>query len=208
MPIGVGAEPAFKYPAQYLHQVPARSPTLTGEKVLVIGVAGTGKSYLVKKMKRLKVNAVDADEGLATFVDGEGSEVEYDPHGGAQWWKSHYYVLRLEKLERLLRKKGTVYLFGDVGGQPGMRNGLVDVAHLFDRVYYLNAPARLIEERLARRMDNPFGKNPEEVKGVMKHRVKLEETARRIKFEIVDATLPVNEIIRILTRGAVQPAPR
>lgn len=174
---------------------------MTGEKVLVIGVGGTGKSYFVEKMKRSKLNAIDADDGLATFVDADGNEVEYDPGGGAGWWKSHYYVLKLEMLHRLLRETETAYLFGDVGGRPGNGDGLLDVAHLFDRVYYLSAPRRLIEERLAGRTNNPFGKNPDEVKGVMKHKARMDEIARKMKFEIVDATLPADEIIKTLTES-------
>jgi len=165
----------------------------------VIGVAGTGKSYSVEKMKRLKLNAVDADDGLATFVDEVGNEVQYDPDGGAKWWRSHYYVLKLGKLKKLLRKSKTLYLFGDVGGQPGHMNGLLDVVHLFDRVYYLHAPMRLIEERLTKRTNNPFGKNPEEIKGVARHKNKLDRIARKRKFEIVDATLPMERIVEILT---------
>jgi shikimate kinase len=165
----------------------------------VIGVAGTGKSHIVKKMRRSKLNVVDADDGLAKFVDQSGSRVEYDPDGGAKWWRSHFYVLRLGQLEKLLRKSKTVYLFGDVGGQPGHENGLLDVAHLFDRVYYLEAPMRLIKERLAKRTDNPFGKNPEEIKGMAKHKERLDRIARKRKFEVVDATLPVERIVEILT---------
>jgi len=165
----------------------------------VIGVAGTGKTYLVTKMKRLKLNAVDADDGLATFVDADGNETEYDSNGGAKWWKSHYYVLRLGKLERLLKKHKTIYLFGDVGGQPGKKNGLVDVAQLFDRVCYLRAPMTLTQQRLAQRTNNPFGKNPDEIKGVRKHKEKMDRIAKKMKFEVIDATLPADRIVEILT---------
>jgi dephospho-CoA kinase len=168
-------------------------------KVLVIGVAGTGKSYLVEKMKRAKLNAVDADDGLATFVDAAGNQVQYDPDGGSKWWKSHFYVLKRGKLEKLLRSSKAVYLFGDVGGQPGHENGLLDVVHLFDRVCYLHAPMHLIRERLANRTDNPFGKNPEEIKGMAKHKEKMDRIARRRNFEIINATLPMERIVEILT---------
>jgi shikimate kinase len=173
---------------------------LLGLKVLVIGVAGTGKSYLVKKMKRLNLNAVDVDHGLATFVDENGNEVEYNPNGGAKWWKSHYYVLKPRRLEALLDRSKALYLFGDVGGQTGWKNGLLDDAHLFDRVYYLHAPLGLIKQRLAKRTDNPFGKNPEEIEGVAKHKAKLDRIAKTRNLMVIDATLPTEKIIEILTR--------
>jgi dephospho-CoA kinase len=164
----------------------------------VIGVAGTGKSFIVKEMRRRGFNAVDADKGLATFVDDEGKEVEYNPKGGTKWWASHYYVLKRDELERLLRESASVYLFGNIGGRPGEGNGLLDVAYLFDRVCYLKAPAKLIRRRLAARTDNPFGKNPEEVKGTMEHKTRMDEEAMKRKFKIVDATLPIDDIVKIV----------
>jgi shikimate kinase len=173
-------------------------------KTFVLGVAGTGKSYLVKEMKRRGLNAVDVDRGLATFTDADGNEVQYNRAGGAEWWDSHFYVLKLETLGRLLRKSDSIYLFGNVGGQPGKMNGLVDVAHLFDRVCYLDAPMSVIRERLSLRKDNPFGKNPEEVELLVKYRAKIGKEAKRRKFEIIDATLPVEEIIKTLVESRRQ----
>jgi shikimate kinase len=167
-------------------------------KVLVIGVAGTGKSYLVQEMRRRGLNAFDADEGFATFIDANGTEVEYDSDGGAEWWKSHHYVLKPEALEKLFNSDKTAFLFGDVGGQPGKGNGLFDVARRFDRVCYLSAPVELIRERLLNRADNPFGKNLDEVEGTVKHKVTTDEIARKRGFEIIDATLLTEEIIEIL----------
>jgi shikimate kinase len=175
-----------------------RFVSLWGLRTLIIGVAGTGKSYLVKEMRRRGFNAIDADEGLATFVDSEGKEVEYDSNGGAGWWRAHYYVLKKDKLERLLKEKDSVYLFGDVGGQPGKRNGFLDVVRFFDRVCYLKAPVELIRNRLAARNDNPFGKNADEVEGTMKHRKRMDSTARREGFRTIDATLPLDDIIKII----------
>jgi dephospho-CoA kinase len=167
-------------------------------RTLVIGVAGTGKSFIVKEMRRRGFNAVDADEALATFVDEEGKEVDYDPKGGASWWASHFYVLKRRELESLLRRNDPVYLFGNVGGQPGRKNGLSDIAHLFDRVCYLKAPEAVIKRRLASRGDNPFGKNPEELELTMMHEARLAREAKKRKFEIVDATLPIDDIIKIV----------
>ena len=111
---------------------------------------------------------------------------------------SHYYVLKRDELDRLLGGNDSVYLFGNIGGQPGKGNGFLDVAHLFDRVCYLSAPEKLIRRRLAARTDNPFGKNPEEVEGTVEHKARLDEEARKRKFEMVDATLPIDDIVRIV----------
>jgi shikimate kinase len=167
-------------------------------RTLVIGVAGTGKSYIVKEMNRRGLDAVDIDEGLATFVDEEGNEAQYDSVGRAKWWRTHYYVLKLGKLDGLLCENKSIYVFGSVGGKPGKGDGLLDVTHRFDRVYYLYAPMNVIRKRLALRKDNPFGKNPEEFGLLVKYKARLDKEARRMKFEVIDATLPLDEIIKTL----------
>ncbi len=50
-------------------------------RVLIIGVTGTGKSYLVDRMKKLGLNAIDSDSsyGLAWMVNAKGREVKYNP---------------------------------------------------------------------------------------------------------------------------------
>jgi shikimate kinase len=162
----------------------------------VIGVAGTGKSFLVKEMTRKGFDAVDLDIGFTAFVNKKGIEVDYNPKGGSDWWKSHYYVLKLGKLERLIERRKSIFVFGDVGGQPGRSNGLLDVTQLFDRVCYLRAPPATIRERLAKRTDNPFGKNPEEIKGTMRHKARMDRIARKLKFEIVDVSLGTEGVIQ------------
>jgi thymidylate kinase len=77
------------------------------------------------------------------------------------------------------------------------------VAHLFDRVCYLKAPAELIRRRLATRTDNPFGKNPEEVELLAKHKARMDMESRRMKFEVIDATKPLDEIIEGLVGSDV-----
>ena len=74
----------------------------------------------------------------------------------------------------------------------------MDVSRLFDRVFYLTAPPELIRKRLAAREDNPFGKNPEEVELTIEHKARMDAKAREMGFEVVDATLPLDEIFRII----------
>lgn len=149
-------------------------------------------------MKRRGMNAVDADESLATFVDEGGRESQYDSAGGSRWWGSHSYVLRPGKLEGLLEESDSIFVFGDVGGRPGNGDGLLDKAHLFDRVCFLDAPDRVIRDRLASRDDNPFGKNPEEVEVTLGRNREMREMARSRKFQMVDATLSAEEIIKAI----------
>jgi hypothetical protein len=131
-------------------------------------------------------------------VNADGREVGYDPGGGAQWWRSHHYILKPVALERLFSSEKTVFLFGDVGGRPGKKNGLLDVAHRFGRVYYLLAPTESIRERLSNWTDNTFGKNLDEVEGTMKHKMRMDKIAQERGFKTIDAALPTDKIIKII----------
>ena len=168
--------------------------------VLIIGVAGTGKSYLVNKLREKGINVVDADSniGLAKFVNSKGNEVRYNPNGGNKWWSTHFHVLNIRILKKLLKENKILYLFGHVGGQSGKGNGIFDVINLFDKVFYLSAPKRLIANRIKIRTDNPFGKHPEELKGVLYSKDKEDKMARILGLQFIDATLPTEKIIRII----------
>jgi shikimate kinase len=168
--------------------------------VLIIGIAGSGKSYLVEKLKEKGVNAVDVDSsnGLVKFVDEQGNRVEYDRNGGTKWWANHYYVLDVELLKKLLKETKTVYIFGHVGGQPGKGNGFFDVINLFDKVYYLKAPKELLANRLKNRTNNIFGKHPEEVQGLLEYKDSMDEKARKLGIQFIDVMLPVEKIIEMI----------
>lgn len=168
-------------------------------KVLIIGIAGTGKSFLVERLKEMGVNAIDVDfTKLAKFVDENGNQVAYDPNGGRNWWASHYYVFNLKLLKDLLKENDNAYVFCNVYGKPGERNGSFDVIGLFDKTYYLLAPKELLAKRLTGRTNNIFGKHPDELHKVLEYKDEMDENAKKLGIPIIDATLPVETMIKII----------
>ena len=170
--------------------------------ILILGVPGTGKSYLTGKMNKKGINAVDAS-CFTKLVDSKGRKATYDPNAGMAQWSTHYQVVDKRSLNKLLERKKTAYFFCFYAyGQPGKRNGIFDVLDLFDKIYYLNAPKKVIADRVKNRSKNRptrFGKNPEELKMVFDMKKKLDKRAKALGFQFVDTTLPAEKIIKIIT---------
>ena len=163
--------------------------------VLIIGVAGTGKSYLANRLRKRCVAVFDegSASGLTKIVDGTGRKAKYCV--SKDFWKTHFQVLDTGFLKKILKENETIYVLGDAGGKPGRKNGSLDVTGMFDRVYYLYAPKELIRKRLQSRTSKRFGKDENELKGVFGHKRMLDKRARELGIRFIDAALPGKEII-------------
>ena len=168
--------------------------------VLVLGSAGSGKSYLAKRMKAKGFYVIDEgwQIGLAKFANKRtGRKVRYDPNGGKKWWGKHNYVHDIICLKRLLKKHKTLYVIGlPEAGLPGKKYNLYK---MFGKLYYLDAPKALIKKRLMTRKNNVFGKNPEELKIVLENKARREKRFKKLGLKRIDATLPISKIIKIIT---------
>ncbi|MEU9464821.1 hypothetical protein [Streptomyces sp. NPDC048312] len=74
--------------------------------VLVLGVAGAGKSTLAGELNRHGLTAVDSDEVLARWVDDEGRCVEYPVEPDPAWLAAHHWNWDGVRLDVLLRGAG------------------------------------------------------------------------------------------------------
>ena len=168
--------------------------------VLVIGAPCTGKSHDVKALRARGINALDMDS-ISSFFDSRGRPATYNPDGGEKWWRHHYYVIDLSRLKGMLRQHRNFYLFAwNVSTKVGDRNGLKELIPLFDKVYYLYAPAALLRYRLVNRGEKTFGHHPDEFNAVLTEKVKSDRRARREGWHIIDARLSPKEIFEIIRK--------
>ncbi|MCW6160239.1 MAG: AAA family ATPase [Candidatus Micrarchaeales archaeon] len=172
-------------------------------KVLIIGIPGTGKSHLAEKMRRKNITAVDADlfSGIVKLVDKYGRPLGYNSKDKAIRAEGDGIdVFNLRTLASLLKENDPLYVFTfTVEGQKGRKNGVLDIMKLFDKVYYLKASASVIKHRLKTRSSNGYGKKPSEVKQVMWSKREWDAKAEKLGLKAVSATLPAEEIIKIIT---------
>ena len=68
----------------------------------------------------------------------------------------------------------------------------------FDHVVLLSAPVEVLLARIAARTDNPYGKSPEERAAVLDHLAHVEPLLRATATAEMDATAPVDEVVRQL----------
>ena len=146
-------------------------------KVLLTGMSGTGKSAALAELERHGFAVVDTDYGCWS----EWSEVD----GG--------YVWREDRITELLaREHGPpLYVSGTVSNQGCFYPQ-------FDAVVLLSAPAEVLLRRIATRTTNDYGKGREGRELVLRHLAEVEPLLRSTCTHEVDATQPLDEVVRQL----------
>lgn len=160
--------------------------------VLVIGPPGAGKSFLSEKLRRLGLNAVDADGivGLSKWIDEEGNDATYQEGLGSEWLRTHRFVWSRTVLEGYLAVSKDLFLFG-------VSHNIYDMIDLFDKVFYMDLDYGELEKRLNRvDRQNPLGRIAYEREAVLEEARRLKETAKTLGIEFIDSTLPPEEIMR------------
>jgi shikimate kinase len=159
------------------------------KRVLITGMSGTGKSTVVAALAERGHRTVDADEP-------EFSELIRAPEGeltglgaGADW------VWREDRIAGLLAHEHTDTLFVS-GTSPNQGKFYAQ----FDHVVLLTAPPAVIGKRLATRINNNFGKDPDQLARTLRLQQEVEPLLRRGADLEVDTTAPLDEVIAAILR--------
>ena len=111
------------------------------KRVLLTGMSGVGESTVVARLAQLGYRAVDTDEG--------GLSVDVHSAAGRE------RLWREDRIQELLSDERDDVLF-----VSGTTRNQVQFYWRFDHIVLLSAPADLLEQRLASRTNNPYGKLP------------------------------------------------
>jgi len=164
------------------------------QTILITGPAGSGKTFLSKKLKKDGVNAIDADSirGLGRWIDKNDNNVEFPQNATSQWIESHKYVWDKNFLRSWLKEQTTVYLFG-------LAANIFEVADLFDKAFYLNPTPELLRKRFEEgKRFNIMGQSEEQREVVIKGLSDFAQKARRHGLTIIDADQTPDEIYKII----------
>jgi dephospho-CoA kinase len=133
-------------------------------RVLLTGMSGTGKSTLVRELRRRGHAAFDADD------DGFS-----EPRGAGRWgW-------RREPVEELLaRHDGGLVFFAGCSEEQAQVH--------FDVRILLTVPEDVLVERLRSRTTNPYGNTESERQQVLGDRAEIEPLLRRSADLVLDGT--------------------
>jgi len=148
-------------------------------------MSGTGKSTALTELRRRGFQAVDTDEpGWAEWSDDDGG-----------------YVWREDRMAQLLSRDAgpTLFVSGTVSNQGRFYPR-------FDAVVLLSAPAEVLLHRIENRTTNDYGKTVEERDLILGHIAEVEPRLRASCTHEVDATLPVDDVVRELIEIGRAPA--
>lgn len=146
-------------------------------KVLVTGVAGSGKSTVCRALLEMGVPAVDIEEIPDMFtmkVKGSSEEfVDYEA-GSVEMIQRAEWVCNVELLQELLRNQ-----VEEVGIYFGVASNFEEIVHLFDKVYLLFVEPDLLYKRLlSRDGDNDIGGTEESRQYVLRQKQWWEDSMR------------------------------
>ena len=151
-------------------------------KILITGMSGTGKSTALRALAARGHRTVDTDTD-------RWSRWVTEPTGSPDW------IWREQAMTNLLTGHGVGSLF-----VAGCKSNQGEFYPLFDHVVLLSAPAEVLLARIAARTDNPYGKSPAERAAVLDHLVHVEPLLRATATAEIDASAPIDEVVRELER--------
>ncbi len=132
------------------------------ENYLIEGVSGTGKSTVMRELRRLGYHVVDGDNEIAYQGNPEtGEKTDTASHENHIWDIEKIYKITSEK------NHNATFFCG------GSRNWPKFIC-VFDKVFVLDVDAKTLNQRLDNRDDNDWGKSDEE-RALINHLHKTKE---------------------------------
>jgi thymidylate kinase len=90
----------------------------------------------------------------------------------------------------------------------GCKSNQADFYHLFEHVVLLSVPSEVMLARIASRTDNPYGKSREERELILQHHTVIEPLLRRSATVEIDASAPLEDVVRQLEALSANPVGR
>jgi shikimate kinase len=162
------------------------------QRILLTGMSGTGKSTLVEALAERGYKAIDADcdtyshwVALSELDTAAGEPVEAD----RDW------VWREDQIQALLATEDTQMLI-----LSGCASNMGKFLAQFNQIVLLSTPADVIVERLQSRINNQYGKQPEEVARVLGLIESVEPLLRAMATYEINTNAPLDEILALLVQ--------
>jgi dephospho-CoA kinase len=149
------------------------------KRVLLTGMSGTGKSSVLSRLQARGFKTVDTDYGGWTeLVDLPGAE------------RSKEWLWREDRIASLLSTEDAEVLF-----VSGAARNQTKFYREFDHVILLTAPVSVLTERLTKRTNNPYGKDPAELAEVLRLKESVEPALRRAADLEIDTSIPLDDVV-------------
>ncbi len=139
-------------------------------RILVTGMSGTGKSTVLRELRRRGHLTVDTDYNAWELPDGSWDE---------------------SRMDMLLAQYADVIVSGTVENQGRFYDR-------FEHVVLLSAPATVILDRVRRRNNNPYGKTADQQDEILKYLRTVEPLLRRGATLELDGRRPVTKLADVI----------
>lgn len=130
-------------------------------KVLLTGIAGTGKSTIVKALNERGIFSLDLHDipGLFFWQDKETKEkVEYTPVESREWFDTVDRLCDISKLKEILSQYEDIVVAGTTSG-----SNQEEFLSLFDKIILLQATPKILVHRMQTRTNKSgYGKTEAE----------------------------------------------
>ena len=160
---------------------------------LITGDSGSGKSTVAQVLARRGYRAYNIDDmpDVTRLEDHTGRPAEW-PQGPIDWSK-YAWNWQEAGLQKLLTGARTAFVAAIVSNQARFYS-------LFEAIFVLVVDKGALRHRLLSRTENDYGKNPDELAGILSYHPMLERELLSAPGAVaIDATKPldvvVNEII-------------
>jgi shikimate kinase len=162
------------------------------KRLLLTGMSGTGKSTLTSALAARGFKAIDLD--CDTFSEWvEINDASAIP--GSPVEKDRDWMWRADRVDELLSSEDADVLF-----LSGCASNMGQFLPRFNHVVLLSAPADVIVERLRSRINNPYGKHPDEVARVLELLETVEPLLRRVATHEIDTRASVDQVVAAVLR--------
>jgi hypothetical protein len=166
-------------------------------RVLVVGLSATGKSYLAAYFKRKGKHSYDTDKlELSHWVDKRGHVAKYihTKYHDEEYLSKYKWRWDKTKFKKLLKVYDEVYFFGSADNET-------EFYKYFDRVYFLKANKRLLSIRLKKRGNKDhFGATEQQRRLIYSWIDHVEKRAKEEGLKFIDASLSPSQIFRIICK--------
>ncbi len=129
-------------------------------KILITGIAGTGKSTIIKALNKKNIVAIDLHDipDLFFWQDKKTKEkVKYTPVHSREWFDTVDRFCDIDKLKDILNQHGDIILAGTASGNQA------EYLPLFDKVILLQCDPKILVHRMETRVNKSgFGKTKAE----------------------------------------------
>jgi len=145
-------------------------------KILITGIAGSGKTSVIKELRSRGYTALDLDDCyVCTYVNKQtGKPAKYIEGAGREWIENHRWIVVTSKLVALLEalpKDEEVFIAGKIA-----KIQAEEMTDIFDITFLLQPHDSVIHDRLRTRTTNRdnFAKEEDERDSIVKNRHEFE----------------------------------